>query len=43
MRASLTLALIITVYTGIKDDNKILTPKNKLFGQFVSCLLNCLF
>lgn len=43
MRAILTLALIITVYTGIKDDNKILTPKNKLFGQFVSACLIAYF
>ncbi|MEK9601530.1 MAG: MraY family glycosyltransferase [Bacteroidota bacterium] len=36
MRALLTLALITTVYTGIKDDNKILSPIKKLFGQIMS-------
>tara|TARA_Y100000385_G_scaffold222_1_gene233 strand:- start:1748 stop:2788 length:1041 start_codon:yes stop_codon:yes gene_type:complete len=36
MRVLLTLALITTVYTGIKDDNKILSPIKKLFGQIIS-------
>ena len=42
MRALILISLIIIVYTGIKDDNKILSPYRKLLGQLASaCLIVC--
>ena len=36
MRVLVVISLIIIVYTGIKDDNKILSPFKKLLGQLGS-------
>tara|TARA_B100001093_G_scaffold446041_1_gene450017 strand:+ start:73 stop:1188 length:1116 start_codon:yes stop_codon:yes gene_type:complete len=36
MRVLIVISLIIIVYTGVKDDNKILSPYRKLFGQLAS-------
>ncbi|MDC0467778.1 undecaprenyl/decaprenyl-phosphate alpha-N-acetylglucosaminyl 1-phosphate transferase [Bacteroidia bacterium] len=36
MRALILISLIIITYTGIKDDNKILSPVRKLLGQSAS-------
>ena len=36
MRVLIVISLIIIVYTGVKDDNKILSPFRKLLGQFAS-------
>ena len=36
MRVLILISLIIIVFTGIKDDNNILSPSRKLLGQFAS-------
>ena len=36
MRGSMVSAYLVILFTGIQDDNKILSPLKKLFGQFLA-------